>query len=79
MLTDVSEQKTTERMLRDVEAKYRTLVEQAPFGVALMLLDPLKILVANEALCRILGCSLEQLLDIEGKQLLTWVHPEERS
>ncbi|MGQ9560683.1 MAG: PAS domain S-box protein [Candidatus Oleimicrobiaceae bacterium] len=79
VLTDTSEQKKTERMLRDVEAKYRTLVEQAPFSVALMLLDPLKILVTNEALCRILGCSLEQLLDMEGDELLTWVHPEERS
>ncbi len=79
VLTDITAQKETERMLRDVESKYRTLVEQAPFGVALMQLDPLKILVANEALCRILGCSLEHLLAAEGQELFAWIHPEERS
>ncbi|MBC7186499.1 MAG: PAS domain S-box protein [Calditrichaeota bacterium] len=77
--TDISEQKRSERTLRDVEAKYRTLVEQSPFGVALLSLQPLQLLLANEALARILGCAPERLLGMRGEDLIAHVHPDDRA
>jgi PAS domain S-box-containing protein len=77
--TDISGQKRTERILRDVEAKYRTLVEQSAFGVALLSLEPLQLLLANEALARILGCAREKLLGMRGQELLARVHPNDRA
>ncbi|MDZ7270076.1 MAG: PAS domain S-box protein, partial [candidate division KSB1 bacterium] len=75
VIADLSSQKNTERILRDTEAKYHTLVDQAPFGVALLLIEPLRALIVNAAMAEIVGCSKDELLAMKREELLARVHP----
>ncbi len=56
---DITERKNAEARLRESEARYRSIVQQAPYGIAQSTLDG-KILVVNAALARMLGYASEE-------------------
>jgi PAS domain S-box-containing protein len=59
---DITERKRAEEVLRESEARYRTLVEQCPLGIATAGLEDLRIVQANPALCRLLGYTEAEIL-----------------
>jgi PAS domain S-box-containing protein len=71
---DVTEQKETEGALRRAEARFRAAFENAPIGMQLSTADG-RFLEVNPALCRMLGYSEEQLLEMKVGEV---VHPDDR-
>ncbi len=58
---DITEKKNAENALRESEAKFRTVFDASPVGMALLRPDGYFLLV-NEAFCRMLGYSSQEML-----------------
>ncbi len=71
---DNSERKRAEEALRESESRFRSLYENAAVGIEQLALDG-SLLTVNEALCRMLGYSEEQLLARTFEDI---THPEDR-
>jgi two-component system CheB/CheR fusion protein len=71
---DVTRQKESERAVREGEARYRSLFEQAAVGIKQVTLEDGRILDANQKLCDILGYSRDELLQRTYADL---THPED--
>ncbi len=69
---DVTDTFATERALRQAEAKFRGIFEQAALGIALSTPSG-EILSVNNQLCNILQIEAENLLDARGQELLNQV------
>ncbi|WP_227268781.1 PAS domain-containing sensor histidine kinase [Roseobacter weihaiensis] len=69
--TEITRQKTAEDALRRSEHQFRTALENAPIGQALVATDG-RWLAVNPAMCRFLGYSEEELLNIDFQ---TVTHP----
>jgi len=67
---DITEMKIMQEALRQSEANYRTLVESAPDGVASLDAEG-RIASCNEALCNLLGYTVEEVLGRHIIQLAT--------
>ena len=72
--TDITERRRMEEELAGSEAKYRSLIETAGAGVANIDLRGDFVLV-NEALCRMIGYSREELL---GRNFADFLHPDDK-
>jgi diguanylate cyclase (GGDEF)-like protein/PAS domain S-box-containing protein len=74
-LRDVTERRRTEQALLDAERRFRLTFDAAPTGMCLV--DPRdgRIVVANDALARMLASTPAAL---EGAALVDLVHPEDR-
>ncbi|MEI7732704.1 MAG: PAS domain S-box protein [Verrucomicrobiota bacterium] len=70
---DITERKRTEAALNDSEKKFRTLFEGAPVGILVADLGTKKFLAANATICRLLGYSEVELLQLGVAQ----IHPPE--
>ncbi len=66
---DISEQKKIERALREIEGKYRILMEEASDAI-LVTDDQFKILEVNHKIEEMLGYSKEEFLELDPKQLI---------
>jgi PAS domain S-box-containing protein len=76
---DITERKRAEEALREVQEGFRTAVENAPIGVALVSTETDhagRMLEANRALSEITGYSTTELL---ATNLLTITHPDDRA
>ncbi len=73
---DITEQRSSERALQESEARYRALVETQTEFVLRQLPDG-RLTFVNEAYCRYVGKSREQLLDPSWNDLLM-IAPEHR-
>jgi len=71
---DVGARLQAERKLRESEERFRGAFEHAPFGMSVSQLDG-RFIQVNAALCRMLGYSERELLDISWPEL---THPEDR-
>ncbi len=71
---DITERKQAEEALSKSETRYRSLVEGASAGVAVLDLKG-RLLYFNSALCRMLGYSEEEML---GKPFADFIHPDDR-
>ncbi|MFN3652381.1 MAG: PAS domain S-box protein [Armatimonadota bacterium] len=70
--TDITPRKEMEEQLRQSEARFRAMFQQAGVGIALIDLDG-RYLLANPRFCRILGYSREELHGMRFQEL---THPE---
>ena len=61
-LNDITEQIITENLLKENEAKYRTLIEQASDAI-LLVDDSLKYIEVNNAACKLFGFTKAELLN----------------
>ena len=75
ILRDITEQKRMKEELAKSEAKYRSLVETAGAGIAAINLKGELVLV-NEALCRMMGYSKEELL---GRNFAEFLHLDDKN
>ncbi|MCL6472721.1 MAG: PAS domain S-box protein [Firmicutes bacterium] len=71
-LTDITKHKTTEKLLKESEERYRYLVELSPDGIAVH--SEGKLVYVNNAALKILGA--EKPEDLIGKPVLEFVHPD---
>jgi len=72
IVTDITERKLAEELLRESEEKYRGLVENSPDGIVTYVQE--KITYANGEALRIVGASNND--QIIGKSVLEFVHPD---
>jgi PAS domain S-box-containing protein len=73
-ITDLSEQKEAERALRESEARFRHLFDEAPFGYHEIDCDG-TIVAINRAECEMLGYECEELV---GRPIFDLVDPSQR-
>ncbi len=71
-LTDITKRKTTEKLLRESEERYRYLVELSPDGIIVR--SKGKLAYVNTAAVKLLGA--EKPEDLIGKPMLEFVHPD---
>lgn len=71
---DVTERRLAERALRESEARYRALVENAPEAIVVLDLDSGRFVDANDNAVKLFGLSKEQLFDV-GPEAIS---PEEQ-
>jgi PAS domain S-box-containing protein len=74
-LSDISERKQAEVILRQKEAQYRCIFENVNDGICVFDLDTGKIVAVNPAYCQIHGYSLEEFLTINPQD---FIHPSSR-
>ncbi len=73
VLNDMTEQKRTERALRDSEERFRHIFEEAPIGMAVVGLDG-TLLQVNKAFCEMLGYCEQELIT---QSLSAITHPDD--
>src|SRR5947209_2756080 len=73
VLTDITEHKLAERVLRASEARFRHIFEEAPIGMAVVGLDG-RLLQVNKAFCEMLGYDEEELT---ACTLSSLTHPDD--
>ena len=71
--SDITEQKRTEEALRQSEAEFRSIFEQAGVGIARLDLDG-RLLNTNPALDKLLGYAREELI---GRAFAKFAHPDD--
>jgi len=76
VLRDITERKRAEEALRESEEKYRTMVEHSLQGI--FIIQDFKIVYANEALARITGFRLDELLSLSPQEVQGLVHQEDQ-
>ena len=73
MATDISRRNIAEQSLRESEQRFRTIMEHAPIGMAIMSLDG-RWLEVNQAVCEITGYRSEEL---EALRFHDITHPDD--
>ena len=71
---DVTDRKPAERALPESEARFRAIFERAAIGVARVGFEGARWLEVNEAFCRMLGYTREELI---GKPWPDFTHPDD--
>ncbi|YAF97274.1 MAG: PAS domain S-box protein [Nodularia sp. CChRGM 3473] len=70
---DITQLKQTEQALRESEAKFRAMFDQAPVGITLVALDG-QFLQVNPAFCEITGYSYDELIQLNYQEI---THPDD--
>lgn len=76
VLRDISERKKTDAALRDSEARYRAIVEQAPLGIAEGDFAGNRFISVNQRYADIVGYSIADLMDMS---FVDFTHPDDLS
>ncbi len=64
IIEDISERKRAEEALEESEERYRAVMEQTAEGIILYDVESKRVLAANLAYCKLLGYSLEEMLQL---------------
>ncbi|HLY11135.1 MAG TPA: PAS domain S-box protein, partial [Planctomycetota bacterium] len=76
---DLSGEQEDESRLRDSEARYRTILENAPEAVVILDLDSNRFVDFNESALRLFGIAREQLLALGPEELSPPLQPDGRA
>jgi PAS domain S-box-containing protein len=71
--------KKSRELLAGSESKYRTLVEKSLQGILVTKVAPLRLVFANDAMGKILGYSLHELMSLSPQGIMGLVHHEDRA
>jgi PAS domain S-box-containing protein len=71
---DITERKKTERQLAESESKYRMLVEDSLQGILITRVNPTRLVFANNAMAKMLGYSIDELLNLTEKGVMGLIH-----
>ena len=74
---DITARKKAEEALRESEANYHNLVENASIGIFRTKIDGSRVLEANPKLCEILGLTREEF--VGQPSAIAWANPERRA
>lgn len=77
-LSDVTERKRAEMIVRESEEKYRTLVEQSLFGIVISRGPPLRMFFVNEAFAEMIGYTVEEILAMPPSKVKELIHPADQ-
>jgi PAS domain S-box-containing protein len=66
---DITERKKAETALRESELRYKTVFESSQDGILIADLETMRLVHANDAICRLLGYSREKLLAMDLRDL----------
>lgn len=75
---DITERKDAEVALRASEEKYRTLVDQSLEGIVVAQGLPPRLVFANQALARMTGYSVDELMSLSPHGIEGLIHPKDR-
>jgi diguanylate cyclase (GGDEF)-like protein/PAS domain S-box-containing protein len=75
-LRDISERRTVQEALRDSEARYRTLVDNAPEAIAVIEADTRRFVEANDSALRLFKMTRNQLLTSDVSAVSADVQPD---
>ena len=75
---DITERKKTERQLAESELKYRLLVEDSLQGILITRVNPTHLVFANKSMAKILGYSVEELLNLTEEEVIGLIHVDDR-
>ncbi len=75
---DIRERKQAEKILKESERKYRTLVERSIQGVVIALANPVRLGFASSPMERISGYSPEELMAFDADKISQLIHPADR-
>lgn len=75
---DITDRQKKQAALQESEAKYRSLVEQALEGIVIAQGPPPRLVFANQAMVKILGYTVEELMALKPEALTSLVHPADR-
>ena len=78
-ITKTAERKKAVQLLAKSESKYRRLVEDSLQGTMILLPAPLKLVFANDAIGKMLGYSIKELMLLSPKDLRSLVYYEDRT
>jgi PAS domain S-box-containing protein len=78
VLRDITERLKMNEALQKSEDKYRSLVEESLQGIAILQIDPFRVVFANPAITDIYGYTPEELMSFSSEELLNLIHPEDR-
>jgi len=73
------ERKKSRQQLAASESKYRMLVEKSLQGILVTKVAPLRLIFANDAMGKILGYSLQELLSLSPEGIMSLVHHQDRA
>ncbi len=76
IVQDVTSRKLAEEMIREREETYRSVIENSLQGIAII--QDGRIVLCNQALCRMNGYSIEETMQMSAEQVLSTIHPEDR-
>ncbi|MDH4127510.1 MAG: PAS domain S-box protein, partial [Spirochaetota bacterium] len=74
IIRDITERKKAERALQESEARYRTLIETSPIGIAVNIKG--KIVYINKSAAKIM--EIDDIESIIGRDITDFVHPDYR-
>jgi len=72
-ITEITERKRADEILRESEVRYKTLFSNAAEGILVAKIETMQFLYANPALCKMFGYTEEELMRLEVKD----IHPKE--
>jgi PAS domain S-box-containing protein len=75
---DITERKKTELKLVASELKYRSLVEDSLQGILITRVNPTRLVFANKSMAKMLGYSIEELLNLTEVGVLGLIYIDDR-
>ena len=73
VFNDITEKRRTEEAMKESENKFRTIFDSASDGIILTDLETNKFFLVNDTICKMLGYSLEEMLNLS----VVDIHPKE--
>lgn len=75
---DITERKIAERKISESEKRFATIFEDSPVAIAISRIDDGKIILANQALSKLLEFTKEEIIDHTTAELGVWAITDDR-